>query len=212
MTPVSYDAFLPEVLPECAGIPEPLAINAVRNAAIDFCRRTLIWNEVQDAEVYTAGVGTYDLGGSASATPVFVFSVNLDENRVIRPRPVDEVVSARPAWATRTGNVEFFMQMDPTTFSMISVPETSGTYRAHVAYAPTRNSGTCNNLLFNAYLETIKAGALYRLKSMPGQPWSDPASAKEYRTLFNVGCSGAIADRLRGISGAILQVEPRGFV
>ncbi len=40
----NYSSFLQEVLPEIENVPRMVAINAIRNAAIEFCQRGLVWH------------------------------------------------------------------------------------------------------------------------------------------------------------------------
>ena len=44
MTAVSYEVFLPEVMPYVHDVPEIVAVQAIRNACIEFCEETQYLN------------------------------------------------------------------------------------------------------------------------------------------------------------------------
>jgi hypothetical protein len=212
MASISLEAFLPEIMLESSGVPAPVALNAIRNACYDFCRKSLVWNEVQSAVAYTAGVTVYQPTPPTDAQVISVLHVNVDSTLVVYPYSTEEVAMARPNWQSFVGNIEGFVQPDRGTIRFFSVPQSSGTFAAMVAYAPKRNAKTIDDLLFNVYLESIKYGALWKLKIMPGKPWSDPAGAQYYERAFNTKIGEATIDRTRGNTRTVLRVAPRSFV
>ena len=58
---VSYDVFLPHVLPYAPNCFEEQARVAIRNACVDFCRETLLLQEDLDPVASVRGVNTYDV-------------------------------------------------------------------------------------------------------------------------------------------------------
>lgn len=212
MASVAFDLFLPEVLPECPGVPEPVAINAIRNACFDFCRRSLVWSEFQDAEAYQADIAEYQVSAPSNAQVAVILGITLDDKRTIYPASIDEIAAGRPAWRTATGAIEWFVTSDPDTFRFVAVPDVDGTFVAQVAYTPKRTATTTDASLYNFYLETIKYGSLWKLKSMLGQPWSDPAGATTHFQMFQQGIGKAITERTRSNSRAALRVASVPFV
>ena len=212
MATVTLEQFLPEVLLEAPGVPNPVAINALRNSCYDFCRDSLLWNETQESIPIIAGTATYQLDAAMGAQIVAVLSLNINEQYSVLPWPLDAVVAARPAWASASGPVKGFVQPQPDTVTLIAVPDTAGYFVPTVAYAPTRNATSVDERLYNQYLETIKYGALWKLKMMSGQPWADPASASYYEGHFWMGVGAATIDRTRSNSRASIRVTPVPFV
>lgn len=212
MASVTFDQFLPEVQPEAPGVPYPVVINAVRNACFDFCRHSLIWNEIQDEDAYLAGVAEYQVFPPTGAQVVQILNITLDNGRVVPPVSIDETVGVRPLWLTQTGVVEWFVQTSPDTFRFVAVPDTDGKFTARVAYAPTRTATKVDASLFNLYLESIKYGALAKLKAMQGTPWSDPAGAQAYELKFGQAVAKAVIERTRSNSRASIRVTPVPFV
>jgi len=211
MASVTFDQFLPEILPEVAGVPHPLAINAVRNACFDFCRQSLIWNEFQDPEAYAQGVAEYEVGTPSGAQVVQVLSITLDDGRTIAPTSADVAVAARPNWRTAEGVIEAFVQSAPDVFRFVAVPNGDGQFTAQVAYAPLRSATSIDAALFNLYLEPIKYGALWKLKSTVNQAWSDPTGAAYNHQMFQQAIGKAVTERVRSNSRASLRVAPVSF-
>lgn len=212
MASVPLEKFLPFVVAECLGAPEPTAVDALRNACFDFCRRSLWWTERQDSEVYTAGVGEYQLMAPPGAVVVSVQSVNLDGERTIKATVAEDVDRAMPAGWTNTGPVQAFVQPRPDTIQFIPAPDKSGSFVCIAAFAPSRTTQTVPDGLFHYHLETIVQGALSKLKRMPGQAWTDPAAAVAYERLFLTGINAVLLDRNRGPMRAGLRIDPIPFV
>ena len=212
MASVAFDVFLPEVLLEVDGVPSPVAINAVRNACFDFCRDSQYWTEVQDAQPYDLGVASYVVTAPSGAQILSVRDCVIDSKKTVYPWALDEVKSARPSWQTYTGLIEGFVTVEPNVVTFISVPDSAGTFVPTVVLAPSRAATTVDAKLYNLHLETIKYGALWKLKSQVGKPWHDPAGAKENESLFLMGVNAATVDRQRTNSSAISRAAPRSFV
>ena len=212
MASVAFDLFLPEVLMEVDAVPTPVAINAIRNACFDFCRDSHYWQEVQDAEVYEANTATYELTAPSGAQIVGVRNCVLDEKKTVYPWALDDIVAAQPAWRTRTGIIDGFVTLEPHAVTFIAVPEVAGSFVPTVALAPSRTATTVDARIYNLHLETIKYGALWKLKSQAGKPWSDHGGAKENESLFLMGVNSATIERQRTNSNAVVQVTPRPFL
>lgn len=212
MASVSLDSFLPEVLPECAGVPYPVAINAIRNACFDFCKESNYWNVFQSATAYSANTATYTLTAPTDTQIVSVLGITLDDKQTIAPTSLEDIPLLRPAWATATGNIETYVQPEPKVITFVAVPDVSGTFVPSVAYAPSRTATTVDDRIFNLHLETIKHGALWKLKAMSGQPWTDPAGASVHEKQFWIGTGAATIERNRGNSRALMRVAPRSFL
>ena len=60
---VALETFIPDIAVECSGASNPLILSAVRTAVIEFCRKSLYWQEETDPVPIIKGVG------STSCTP-----------------------------------------------------------------------------------------------------------------------------------------------
>ena len=212
MASVAFDQFLPEILLEVPSVPEPVAINAVRNACFDFCRDSLWLSRYADPETYTDGVATYELSADGGEQIVAVMHITIDGVKTVYPWALEDVVSAKPNWSTATGTIDGYVQPSPDVVSFVAVPNTSGTFVANLAVAPARTATAVDARIFNLHLETIKYGALWKLKSQAGQPWSDAAGASLNEQRFLMMVNQAVIERTRGNTRAALRVAPRPFV
>lgn len=212
MASVAFDSFIPEVLLEAQGVPHPVLINAIRNACFDFCRDSLWLNYIDAPYAYTAGTQTYALTEPTDCRVVGVLDINIDGLKTIYPWVRDDVIANRPNWQNYQGLIEGFLQLTNDSVSLVAVPNTSGVFTPTVAYAPTRSASTVDKRVYDHHLETIKYGALWKLKSMNNQPWTDLKGAAVNETLFLMGINQAALERQRSNSRATMRVTPVAFV
>ncbi len=212
MASVAFEDFLPEVGLEAAGVPDIVAVNAIRNACFDFCRDSLWLCAVGSPVTYSENVQTYTLTPPADTLVVGVLNLNVDGKKLAPPWTLEEVSSVRPDWQSAKGVVEGFVQPSNGVVSLIAVPNAAGFFTPTIAYAPTRTATTVDERVFDYHLESIKYGALWKLKSMVGHPWSDPAGAALYEQRFLMMVGQATIERYRSNSGAAMRVAPRPFV
>lgn len=212
MASVLLEKFLPFVVVECMSAPEPMVVDALRNACFDFCRRSLWWTDRQDADTYASGASEYQLMSPPGAVIVAVQSLNLDGERALAPSVAEDVDRMFPGGWAGSGPIQAFVQPQPDVIQFIPTPNKSGTYACIVAYAPSRTTLSVPEGLFTYYLETIVQGAISKLKRMPGQAWTDPAAAVAYERLFLLGVNNALLERNRGPVRAGMRVDPVPFV
>ena len=212
MASVAFEAFLPEVMLEAPSVPQPVAINAIRNACYDFCWKSQLWNAPLEAVTFEANAREIELEPIQDSQIVAVMSVSHDNKRNIDPASFDALSKTAPDWATRTGIPEVYYQPSTDKLVLYPIPDTGGTLNIVAAFAPTRQATTIEGFVYHQHLETIKYGALWKLKTMFGQTWSDAQGALYYEQRFWQGVGAATVMKNRGNSRALLQVSPRGFV
>lgn len=212
MATVALEQFLPEVLVEVEGVPSITATGALRNACFDFCRKSLAITELLPPVAYTQGTQTYSLTSPVWAQIVAVLNITVDSKTTIYPWAMDDVVANRPSWTSDVGVVRGFVQPELAVVSLLAIPDSSGVFQPQVAYAPTRTTEEVDARLFNIYLETIRYGALWKLKAMASRPWSDPQGAVYYEGRFWMGVNAAVIERNKSNSRAALRVSPVPFI
>jgi hypothetical protein len=192
-TPLSE--LLPLVRPHVAGCPNPLIVQELRMAAIEFCERTKMWrerksvsifrqdravtildyaeiHEIESAE-FNDGAGTYPL-----APVPFVSTDAEDRDATTEARPIYitqsslDTVSVVP-FATGTLIVQAIMK--PQSLPKYGVSGTT-TLQAIQNVIPT--------VIASKYGETLAMGALARLLAIPGKRWGEPNLAMAKLTLF----------------------------
>lgn len=212
MATVSLEGLLPDLAVECSGVTEPLALSALRGAAIEFCRKSLYWQEETDPQPVVKGVTDYDVDVSGGRQVVSVMSVNFDNRRTLLPMTLEQVERAMPRWREATGEPFGYLVTSPESIRLVPSPTQDASMTLTVAYAPSRSSNAIQTTIYDRYYETLKHGALARLKAMMGRAFYDPQAALYYTGRFNAGVNTANVERNRGFSRANLRVEPRAFV
>ena len=207
---VALETFIPDIAVECSGASNPLILSAVRTAVIEFCRKSLYWQEETDPVPIIKGVA--ELYAPTGRQIVQIMSVNIDGDGTLPPLTLEQVERALPQWRTAHGDPAGFVAINPETFRLTPVPDTAGTLTATVAYAPTRTGGVVPDAIYDQHFEVIKHGTLARLKAMMGHAFYDPQAAIYYTGRFNAGVNAAAVERNKGFSRANLRVEPRAFV
>lgn len=208
-----YTSFLREVLPYVHDCPELVALNAIRNAAIEFCEKTDYVMYDPLAIQLVGGVGEYT-PAMPSETRIGRVEWAFVDNAALRP--ITESQAKRLYgidWRTLVGNAYYYMA--DTTFNtvrLIPAPPSNTTSELdlRVASVPTRDSTAVNSDVYQRYLEEIAWGARARLNETVGQPYYDPAAAMVLRTKFMTAISAAKLEKNRNMTGASLTMVPGG--
>jgi len=189
---------LPEVLPSVTGCPEPLAINAIRNAAIKFCEKTQFWEVDIDPIMMISGVPEYDIDQPENQRIIRVSQVIGKQKLVFKT--VSEMDFIHKAWRTVTGRTPIVpVMMNPRLLRMYPVPDVSGesfALKAIVKPAPTAT--VIDDYVYDDFYTAIAAGAKAELCAMPGKAWTQYDLVPYYQSLFDDGVSSA---RMRVASG-----------
>jgi hypothetical protein len=209
----SYDAFLRYVLPDVPGCPEISAVAAIRDAAIDFCTKSLVYQETLDPITVIAGVADYDLEpptGTLVAKVMHLFY----QDKELTPVAPDLIRGAtfynsRVEGAQSRGIPSGYSLKDPRSVTLMPVPKDTerNAVTVRVALKPTRSSTTVGDVLFEDYAETIAAGALARLMLTPGKAYTNPQLVAENLAIFSQGVNAARQEHSRGHSRANLRVK-----
>jgi hypothetical protein len=183
---VAFTLWLPEVMPLVPGCPEPLALNAVRNASIDFCATTLWWQEDH---------GPVDI--DATQPYAFVLAADVGLAQIMSARVVDrgyplsitgiqELDNRVWNWRAATGEPRAIYQSLPGKVSTYPVPAGSDVYSVQfrLAFSPLRTATTIRDDLYDYYVTEIASGALEILLGMENQPWANPGLAGRYGSDF----------------------------
>ena len=205
MAAVSYAEFLPEVLHLCAGVPEPTAINAIRNACIDFCNTSLVWVETADAVSVTSTSFPYAVETPAGANTASVLGVSLD-GLLVTPKSQDWLDREVQNWRSITSAPRYFYQPDPNNLVIVPLPSISYSMIVRTAFKPTRASTGVEEYVYQNYLEPIAARALEKLLSIPDQAWSDASLGTFFGQKYASGVKDATGDANKSFTRQSLRV------
>lgn len=215
----SLELLLPLTVISVLGAPEPLVLQALRFACIEFCRRTEVVQRLQVPTNVVAGTQDYVVTVPADMELVRVLGAAY-QGFWLTPVAPDDVRSDTALRGADvgiakvlTGAPQFFFQKqsDLDTISLYPVPDTSvaGGLLVKAAFCPTTTAATVEDQLVDDWAEGIAAGAVARVQSLAGQAFSaDPTAA---RKVFEMAVSSAKRQKMVGKQAAALRVQPRGF-
>jgi hypothetical protein len=208
MTPL--DNFLPEVIPYVPGCPQPIAINAVRNALIELCDKSY-WSVYEaDPLNIVAGTSDYELDSPTDTDIAGVIDV-MYNGYVLQPAATDQLRQYYGVdWRTKQGSPRFYTRLEQEVIRLVPNPDSSITSGLSIIVAtkPCQTASTCDDDLFEKWKEGVAAGAVARLALLPQQGFTNPRLAEVMMTRFMQTVSKATIDRNRGSVRTILQVVP----
>lgn len=209
MSTTNYTDMFYEVLPYAQNCPEPVALNALRNAAIDFFKKSLAWQYDLDPFAAIAGQPDYELDIPTNTALVKVTELYY-LNRVVVPRSFPELDKMYTTnWRILQGTPKAYVMSDPVTVTVALMPAETvpAAFTGRVAITPTILSTGIDSLMANKYIEGIAAGALYRLYSTPNQAYTDTNMAALKFKQFESAKGKALADIMAGQTGAPMRVR-----
>ena len=221
---VNWDSYLPDVLLEVPGCPSPVAIHAIRGAAIMVCQDEHVWREELAAVNLVAAAGDIAVPAPAGSEIVSVLRVGfyaVGQTKALEVAgPVDAATldSLRPGWRDEI-NVGTRNSIEacayPSTKVLRVIPKPvvnqTGAIAIYAALKPTRASVNGPDLLFNEYLETVVMGAQAKLLAIPGKPWTDYNAAAYKSGQFMQMKTNAGIRVLRGAGSGSLTAYQRSL-
>ena len=207
----ALSTFFPRILPYLPGCSEPLAEQALRNAAIEFCEAAQVLR--QDLEPFNtvANVAQYDLTAPTNQHDICrVFSVKLDEIYSLQGVPVEAIRTVpqnlslpRGFYTDRTDSI-FTLKLTPT-------PDKAYATVVHVALRPRITATTLDDDLYNIWIDPLVAMTIAKLAVIPGQPFTNPGLAKYMESMAS---RQTVSSRIEGNYGLVrgsMRVRTRPF-
>jgi len=181
----TLDSFLPEVRPWAPGVPDATAYRAIRNAAIEFCERTLMWKYENTIAVLATDSSTRSMTSPAGSVPhdIEVATFEAIELDPIAARDMDAKL---PGWrdtSASTGTPKYLTQIDHDTLTIVPAPIGDGSLYVRMRLKPSQTATTLPDFL-TKYAECIGWGALGRILTVPGQSYTNPDLGAFYATRF----------------------------
>lgn len=197
-----YEDFLSRVIPEVSGCPEPLAIQAIKDATIEFCEKSLVYQQDLDPVTSIKGTSEYDLDTPTGYVVARIMNAWFGQTKLEPAAP--DMLRVPDAYRLTAGQSDpkFYFQKTAKTFTLLPVPDqtTPSSITIRAALKPTRNSTSIDDELFEEYAEVIAHGAKYRLMLSAGKPYSNPATAVIEKGHFDTGVNRA---RTRASTGYV---------
>lgn len=205
----AYTEFLPEVLPYVRDCPDIAAVNAIRNACIEFCDRShwLLYHHAP--QNVTSGASTYTLSPPAGTSVARIVDAWYNGN-LLAPIGEDNLKTMYVSdWRYVSGTPAFYTHLDPNQITLSPLPDRtiSGALKMIVALRPTRASTSVDDSVYERWAEYIGFGARARLHDINGQPYFDPGMAAKCRAMFDRSVGMATIERNRGLTRHVAYVK-----
>lgn len=185
---ITYDTYLPEVLPYAPNCSELVAINAIRNAVIEFCTETWYWEYDCYPQPGIATINEY-----TPDVPDFTKLLGIVDvwygGKPLYPQTHGSLRRMYGAsdYRLADGAPRYWYSKNPDNIILVPFPdeENAGSdLTIACAIAPLRKSTGAADSIYERYAEVIAMGALARLKATPDQPYSDAAGALVFAREF----------------------------
>lgn len=209
MSNVSYEVFLPHILPHVDNVLDDQAVIAARNACIDFCRETLFLQCDMDPITVMAGANTYCVDVPRYNILGQLMGIYYLSRKLERRSQYELEKMFSMNWQSLQGTPQAYTQFNPNEITLALCPSETvqNALTGRISYMPLRDSTVVDSQLYERFLEDIVAGTLAHLMATPNQPYSDPAAAKMYETRFRVAKQTARAYVTGGMNHAPMRVR-----
>jgi len=212
----TWKQFHEYVLPNVQGCPVGIVDSCIRSACIEFCEKTLLWQQNSLPTDVLAGEARYGFSTPVGAKVVLVvqaYVVGSDSTLgTLAQTTVDELNRYRPDWTTLVTEKPFAFFMDTdSSIRLVGVPaETLPAYLSlAVALKPARSATECPDFLLEDWAEAIAHGALVRLHAMVGKPWSEKTLISYHQQKFRAAISAARSKSSKSRQRMSLIMLPR---
>lgn len=207
MTPL--ETFLPRLLPQLPGCPQPTALQALLDSACDFSDRSRAVLVVTDPQTLVAGQAEYDYGLPSAVEAVQLKAAWIDQASLALPPAVVRV----PDDGTVTGTPYAAMPTEEGDLRLYPTPDKGGgRLVARLAVRPTAGATQVMDVLYHRWREAIVAGAAFRLVLIPGQAFTNLEMAGVHERKFLQGVGRAAVEANRGGVNTPLFVRPARFL
>lgn len=207
MKPVS--SLFPRLLPLVPGCPEPLAQQALVDAAIAFCEDSQAIRSDLDTLYVVAGVSEYELEPPTSQSVTTVLDVTIDGAR-LKSLYFDESAGLP---ATTGKPTHFYTTRNTGNLVLHFFPAPDARYKANVTVAtrPTRTSTTLEEDLTDLWADAVVSGAVARIASIPGQPFTSIEMASAMGSMSVAASRNARRSASSGQIRGSMAVKGRPF-
>jgi hypothetical protein len=208
----ALSAFTPRIAYRVDGCPDITIEQAVLDACIDFCERSLILRQTLDPTAVVAGVKEVDLDLPSGTRLAKIMKVWVDD-REISAVSEDEVgtplahVDSVPGVTGVSSMPTGYVESSPGTIRLYPAPDKTYSVTVRAALKPSRSATAVDDILFENWVNAITEGALARLYVMP-EVWGNAALAAVSAKAFLAFVSSASTEAQHGRGRGELRVRP----
>jgi len=192
------DDLLSKVIPYAPNCPEPMAVEHLREAAINLCKATRCWREV---ESFTTTGDDIEVMCVPPYASLFQMEWARFNDRVLEP------VSAGPDILTHEDGLPFsYTQRTPN--SIIIDPPAPGLLTLSMFLMPAPDATDLPEFMFDQFSTALGHGALSTLLLLPNQPFSNPQYAMMFEQKFQAVLDRNFAFNMQGQQRARKRTKP----
>lgn len=227
---IPITAFMPLVLTFAPTVPEPVAEQMIRLAAVEFCERTRCWRYM-----FTRRIGGLEEEACPAPGPVrlfppyatiFEFEFAYFNGAKLAPMQYSDIDILPDDSDPVSGPPTHITQAAPGQIALIPRPDASGSLNVSAFLKPVASdewSGSTYDMqedddlnvlpdfLLTQHGEAIQFGALARILAIPGQAYTDPARSEFYRLAFAAKLDSGFQINLRGQQRTPPRSKPSNF-
>lgn len=210
-----FSEMLHLVRPNAPTAPEDLMVNALRQAAIQFCDETHYWLYDHDPITTLADIATYDLDAPCDGIVCRVVQAHF-ESRLMKPVSLDQIAQIYGTrWEAATGDPMYYLQDNYRELIVVPCPteRTANAIRLRLAVKPSQASEDIDTDVYDQWGEVLAHGALARIYGVPGQMYSDEGQSAKYWAMFTHGVGRGKIERNRSLTRNRPKARPgRGYL
>lgn len=193
---------LPRVLPYAPGCPDPVAVDHLRDAAIEFCKQTRCWREVDE-------FGTTDTDIEVVCVPPFSSLFEIEAAK-FNGRDLARAPYLRSdPHKTEGGIPSVIAQAQHNSVSIY--PRATGKLWISMFLMPDDRADMIPSFIFDQWGRIIAEGALGEILMMPDKPFSNPQLGVSFRGRFQAGMDRNFRASQRGQQRAPARSRPNYF-
>ncbi len=194
-----------EKAPSC---PEPTAIRHIRDAAIEFCRRTRCWRFEDTRTIDSADEGEFAVEPDST---VFEVSHARFGDVDLEARSADWLDKNVSGWRTADpGTPKYLTQVEIGAVLISPPPSDPGTLVMELILVPSNDAEQLPDMLVDDYGTVVADGALARILVLPAD-FRDLQLATFYAAQFAEALGHWSVQSAQGQQRAPLRTRPGGF-
>lgn len=189
------------------GAPRPLINDSIRDAAIEFCKRTRLWR--MDTTIVTTG-NNVELFGDINTDVLEITSAKFD-GVTIDPVSINYLDDEIPDWRNLTQSPRYMTQLEPNTLRLVPLATTSGNLALSLYACPSQAATTLPDWMVEKYHKIIASGAIADLAALPAQEFTDANIAMLHDGKFEEGIMDLVIQPLKGQQRAKPKTKTQWF-
>jgi hypothetical protein len=210
------ELLVPRVQENAPAAPEPTILRHLRDAAIEFCRRTRVWRSKETFTIGADGHDSVDVDPGRSiyeithAAFIAADAEDDDDGTPLDPVTIDWLDNEHPGWRNDEGPPRWITQWKPNTVRVVPKPEAAGTLRLELILLPAIDADQVPDILIDSYSREIADGAIGSVLLLPAE-FGNAQLGALHAGLFQ-GHLGRFGDRIpRGQQRSRRRTKPSSY-